>query len=72
MKEYSSLKTIKRGDMTVRIGKITNPQITCNVNHCSQQPIYDIQFEKPKNFSNVGGVFCKEHIKNIFGIEVKE
>ena len=67
------MKNIIRGDMKIEYSEITfsTNRCTCGVVNCESKPVYSIQFYKPDNFSNAGGVFCKYHIKSIFDIDVE-
>ena len=75
MMEFELIKEFNRGDMKIALNKVTfpvYPSIKCGVVNCDCHDIYDIQFEKPENYSNAGGWFCKEHLKNIFNVDVEE
>lgn len=72
MNVYENEQSIERDDIIVRIVKIqqTSMPLRCKIHGCDSKEIYDVQIEKPKDYSNLGGWFCARHIKSIFAIDV--
>lgn len=71
MRVYKPLNYIRCGDIGIRISEIIYPK-KCRVPGCQESECYDIQFEKPDNYSFMGGVFCKKHLECIFNFSLAE
>lgn len=60
------------GDIHVVIDKILPPnEISCYVTGCECGDLFSISFEKPEHVGCAGGVYCKDHLKRIYGINLE-
>ena len=71
MRVYKPINYIRCSDIGIRIDKLLQSQ-KCSVPGCQESECYDIQFEKPDNYSFIGGTFCKNHLECIFNFSLAE